>query len=131
MTQPVLIYIAKEGCPACIAFQPEWEKIKQRLRGKAHFVKFVCDPPRVVIPSCLAKYATWYPSIILAGPKSYYKKYTHDDRVLPCDGHTIKAKKYNAVETSYGYEYAGRPNNADNVVMWYGQVVDKVLREDA
>lgn len=130
---PVLIYIAKEHCPACIRYQPEWEEVKRRLNGRARFVKFNCDPPYVNVPPCLAKYGTWFPSIILAGPNSYFREYTPDDQVNKIDhrdGYTIKAKKYNAVETASGYQYAGRGNTADGTVMWFNQVVNNVLNND-
>lgn len=126
---PVLIYLAKNNCPACIRYEPEWEEVKRRLNGRARFVKFNINAPYSNTPTSLAKYATWFPSIILAGPKSYFREFTPNDQINTVDhrdGYTIKAKKYNAVETSSGYQYGGRENTADGTVMWFNQISNTV-----
>src|SRR3990167_6936139 len=131
-TIPVLIYLSKNGCPACKSFEQHWEKIKQRLIGKVRFVKFTCDLNRQACP-CLRKYTTWYPSIILAGPKSYFRVFTADDKVNEIDysdQYEIKALKFNAVKKSDGFEYAGRPNTADGVISWFNRVSDQIIQID-
>lgn len=129
---PVLIYLSKNGCPACKAFEPHWEKIKQRLNGKTRFVKFMCDEHRHACPG-LQKYAGWYPSIILAGPKSYFRIFTADDKVNEVDysnSYEIKALKFNAVEEGDEFKYGGRPNTADGVVSWFNRVADRISQID-
>jgi hypothetical protein len=132
---PVLIYLAKDPCPACTFYNGEWEKTKQQLQGKARFVKFTCKPgmPGGNVPPPLAKYGTWFPSLILAGPKSYFRIFTPDDKVNDdeySDQYAIKGKKFNAVETSTGYEFAGRTNTADNTVMWFNQIASTIPQYD-
>ena len=139
LSLPVLIYISKQNCPGCLFYNNEWEKVKQQLNGRARFVKFTCypgpssDPNSKNIPPPLAKYGTWFPSIILAGPKSYFKCFTPDDQINTdeySNDYIIKAKKFNAVETNDEYEFAGRPNNADQTVMWFNQIVNSVSEYD-
>ena len=133
MDLPVLIYIAKDGCSACIKYSSEWEKIKTALNGRARFIKFTFSPPNLLIPPPLAKYGGWAPSIILAGPKSYFRCYTPNDQINTdeyADNYTIRGKKFNSVEADGGYQYAYRPNTADNTILWFNQVVDDVLNND-
>lgn len=131
MDLPVLIYIAKYRCPACVNFEKEWEQVKQKLQGRARFVKFNCyDQGRdLPPPPVLDLYSSWFPSIVLAGPKSYYRCFTNDDRINTeeySDKYTIKGIKFNAVKTNSGYEFGGRPNSADSVVNWFNQVVNTI-----
>lgn len=127
---PVVIYISKAGCPACVSFDPEWSKIKQQLQGKARLVKFVCDYERFP-PPCLARYSSWFPSIICVGPKSYYRIYTPNDQINQRDyssNYEFKAKKFNAVEQTNPatgqtvFEFSGRPNNAANFMTWFNRL---------
>lgn len=135
---PVLIYIAKGSCPACTVFNTEWEKLGQMLKGKARLVKFACQPgtPGGNIPPVFNKYFQpkgWYPTILLAGPNSYFKAFTPDDKVNIAqysDSYTVRARKFNSVEIPNGYEYAGRPNNADNIFMWFNQVAPTIRDYD-
>lgn len=127
---PILIYIAKNSCPACVIFNKEWEKIKMMLNGRAIFVKFACQPgtPGGNVPPVFDKYFEpkgWFPTLLLAEPKSYYTAFTPNDQVNTqtySDQYIIKAKKFNAVKTQNGYEYAGRPNTAENILLWFNQV---------
>ena len=133
MNLPVLIYIAKDPCPACTAYNPEWEKIKRELDGKARFVKIICNAQTPHPPPCLAKYAHWFPSIVLVGPKSYFRCFTPDDKINREDwveGYIIKGKKFNALEDRGVYQYAGRPNTAENTLMWFNQVVGIIPQID-
>lgn len=129
---PVLIYGAKEKCPACHHFEPEWEELSRQLQGQVRLVKFTCNsqkPP----PAPLKKYFTWFPSIILAGPKSYFRCFTHDDQVNEdefSDDYVIKAQKFNAKETPQGYEFAGQPNTAKNVIDWLKKTAPSVWYYD-
>jgi len=129
---PILIYLSRTGCPACMAFEPHWEKIKHELNGRVRFVKFVCDSSRKTCPG-LQKYADWFPSIILAGPKSYFRVFTADDKINNVDysgSYEIKGLKFNAIKTSTGYEYAGRANTSSTVIPWFNRVVDKIPQID-
>jgi hypothetical protein len=140
MNLPILVYISKESCPACVRYNEEWEKIKTQLNGKARFVKFNCQPgqPGRNIPPVFNKYFQpqgngVFPTILLAGPNSYFRAFTPDDKVNIneySDQYTIKAKKFNSVEIPGGYEYAGRPNTADNTVNWFNQIVNTVPEYD-
>lgn len=129
---PILIYLSKDGCPACKYFESQWDKIKQKLNGKVRFVKFTCDHNRQACPG-LQKYVGWYPSIVLAGPKSYFRIFTTDDKVNEIDyvsSYEIKGLKFNAVKTSNGFEYGGRPNTADGVISWYNRISDQIPQID-
>ena len=129
---PVLIYGAKERCGACGSYDHEWEEIKRRLGGRARFVKFLTTKDRPPPPP-LARYMTWYPSLILAGPKSYFRCFTPDDQVNTQEyspHYTIRAKKFNAVETADGFEYAYGDNTADNTINWFNQVAPTVAQYD-
>ena len=129
---PVLIYGGKEGCKACVAFESEWTELCRRLQGQARLVKFNCDyekPP----PGPLKKYFGWYPSIALAGPKSYFRCFTPDDQVNEdefSDDYMIRARKFNATEGPDGFEFAGNGNTARNVEDWFRQVAPTVQLYD-
>ena len=136
---PVLIYFSKDHCPACTYYNDEWEKVKTQLDGKARFVKFKCDPgaPGKNIPPVFNKYfqpqGGWFPTIMLAGPKSYFRAFTPDDKVNNeeySNEYTVKAKPFNRIETPLGYDYAGRPNTADNTILWFNQIVNTVPEYD-
>lgn len=121
MQAPVLIYGSKEGCPACVYFEPEWEKICAKLKGKARIVKFNCTAAKPA-PKPLAPYFTWFPSVILAEPGSYYRCFTPEDKVNEKDwseNNKITAAKFNAVSTGSGYEFGGKKNSAENVIAWF------------
>lgn len=135
MNLPVLIYVAKKGCPACVYYDTQWTEVKERLRGLARFVKFTCDPnvAGMNIPPPLEYYVTWFPTILIAGPKSYFRIFTPDDKVNEdeySDNYTIRAKKFNAVQTDKGFEFAGRGNTADATIMWFNQIVNTVSQFD-
>ncbi len=131
MDLPVLIYISKYRCPACDHFKKEWEQTKQKLAGRARFVQFACwdqgkDLPP---PPVLDQYSGWFPSIVLAGPKSYYRCFNPDDQINTAEysnSYTIKGIKFNAVKTNDGYEFGGRPNTAEAISNWFNQVVGTI-----
>ena len=130
MSLPVLIYISKYRCPACVHFQKEWEQIKEKLKDRAIFVEFKCYdqgkdlPP----PAVLDQYSSWFPSLVLVGPNSYFRCFTPDDRIATTysDKYSIKGVKFNAVKTNEGYEFAGRPNTSETVVNWFNQVAGTI-----
>lgn len=132
MNLPVLIYISKEGCPACSHFDAEWGKIKNNLSGKARFVKFVTTA-NLGPPPALLKYSGWFPSVVLAGPKSYFRVFTDDDKINDIDydgNYVIKAKKFNAAEENGTFVFGGRPNTANSVETWFSQVSPTVREYD-
>src|SRR5665648_764544 len=117
MEVPVLIYIAKHGCGACEKYQPEWEQVQHKLAGRARCVKFDCyaPPEHLPPPPPLAEYSSWYPNLVLAGPKSYGRCFTPDDQINSkqwSDDYTIKGTVMNAVRTPSGYQHAGDPYTA-------------------
>lgn len=131
---PVLIYISRVECPACEGFQDqfgrnvpgfdvEWDKAKYALRGKARFVKIKCAPKEGLnAPPPLMKYAGWFPSVVMAGPRSYFRCFTPEDQVNTeeySNTYQILGKKFNSVMTPGGYEHSGRPNTAENLVNWF------------
>lgn len=130
MDLPVLIYLSKYRCSACVNFQDEWEQTKQKLAGRARFVEFKCYdqgqdlPP----PAVLDLYSSWFPSLVLAGPNSYSRCFTPDDRVAPSysDKYTMKGVKFNAVKTGDEYVFGGRANTSNNVVNWFNQIVGTI-----
>src|SRR5579875_1028003 len=129
---PILIYISKDGCGACEMFNNEWDKIKMDLKNRAVFVRFKCTNEKKP-PSCLAKYVLWFPCIVLAGPKSYFRCFTHNDKINEVDydpNYTIKGKQFNAVESNGQIVFAGRNNNRDTVVNWFNQVHTEVMLND-
>ena len=134
LRKPVLIYISKAGCPACQDFEPEWKKLIQNPQVKQNFtlVKFICDkqtPP----PPNLAEYVGWFPQVLLAGPKSYYRIFTHDDQINQvdyADDYVIKAKQCNSVETSQGTKFAGRAYTENLVLAWLSTVANQVPEFD-
>jgi hypothetical protein len=138
MNLPVLIYLAKDTCPACVNYNNEWEEVKEELDGRARFVKFICHPgmPGRNIPPVFNHYFQpdgWFPTVLLAGPKSYFRAFTPDDKINEdeySDNYTIRAKKFNSIETPSGYEYGGRPNSADNTILWFNQIVNTVPQYD-
>lgn len=135
MDLPVLIYIAMEGCGACERYEKEWPKVMAALAGRAKFIKFNCYaggknlPP----PAVLELYTGWFPSILLAGPNSYYRCFTPDDQTNKeeySDRYVIKGIKFNAVWTNQKYEFGGRENNAENTINWFNQTVGSIPKID-
>ena len=135
MDRPILIYIAMDGCHACKNYDKEWPKVMKALQGRATFVKINCYekgkelPPPVV----LAPYANWFPSIVLAGPNSYYRCFTPDDQVNKeeySDKYLIKGVKFNAVWTGKEFEFTGRDNSAENTINWFNQTVGSIPQID-
>lgn len=129
---PVLIYISKQGCPACIKFAAEWENIKQRV-SDVIIVKFVCSNTKLPHPS-IAKYAAYVPTILMAGPKSYYKVFTIDDKendvdYNPKSGYIIKAIKYDLFDEN-NKPIPGRGNTAENIIRWIHENYDTVRKID-
>lgn len=138
LDMPVLIYLAKDPCPGCSFYNKEWEKVKKELDGKARFVKFTCKPgtPGGNIPPVFNQYFQpngWFPTVLLAGPKSYFRAFTPEDKVNEdeySDSYTVRAKPFNRIEIASGYDYAGRPNTAENTILWFNQVVGTVPQYD-
>lgn len=133
--QPVIIYLAKDGCPACVKTDPEWKKVVSQLGNKFNMIEFTCYrmgeslPP----PPCLEKYTQWFPTILMAGPNSYYRCFTVDDKINTVDyspDYIIKAIPMNAVETASGYEYTGHPYSADYIVDWINRTLPKIKQLD-
>lgn len=132
LTLPVLIYGAKEGCGACKFFESEWQQLCRELQGQARLVKFNCTRDKPA-PGPLQKYLTWYPSIVLAGPKSYFRCFTPDDGVNEQDfteDYIIKAKKFNATEGPAGFQFAGQNNSARNIADWFRQTAPTLSSYD-
>lgn len=129
---PVLIYVSKEGCGGCKNFTPQWEIVKEKLKGRARFVKFVCNNEKMPFPNIL-KYCITVPTVMMAGPKSYFKIFTDDDKVNEIDydsKYVIKGLKYNAVEVNGKFEDLGRQYTAEGVLIWFQQNVDKITKMD-
>ena len=129
---PVLIYISKPGCPACLAFESQWKAIINQLGRRARLVKFQCSS-LAEIPPPVRIYTNVYPTIILAGPKSYFRVFTPEDQPNEVDykeDYVIKAEKFNAVKTARGYEPAGRPHTASNVMDWFNLMAPTVPSYD-
>lgn len=121
MDLPILIYGSKDGCPACVRFDHEWKEVCRRLENKARLIKFNCTAQKPA-PKPLRRYFTWFPSIMIAEPESYFKCFTVDDQVNEkewSEDNVINGIKFNAVETPTGYDFAGRPNTAENVISWF------------
>lgn len=130
--QPVLMYISREGCGGCKLFNPQWEIVKQKLSGRARFVKFVCSNEKQPFPN-IRKYCPTVPSLVLAGPKSYFRVFTVDDKVNEAEynpNYVIKGIKFNAVEKGTTYENLGRPYTAEGVLLWFDQQVNKIPHLD-
>jgi hypothetical protein len=117
---PILIYFAKEGCPACIQYESEWKKVIQQLKEKGRFIKFNCSstlPP----PPSLSPYVDAFPTIMLAAPRSYFKCFTPNDQINyeECtNGYTIKGIKMNP----------DRGLNSNKTVEWFHENVPSILR---
>lgn len=129
---PVLIYLKKDGCPACEVFDAEWEKIKDGLQGRARFVKFTMNS-NLPAAGPLKEYSTWAPSIILAGPKSYFRCFTPEDGVNEDEfspNYTIKAKKYAATMTPQGYKYTNERNDSKSIISWFDKISPSVRQFD-
>lgn len=138
---PVLIYISKPGCPACIAFKSQWQTLINQLGKSVRMVQFECAKQQDIPPQ-LRVYTNVFPTIILAGPKSYYKIFNPDDsinqNIFNANGtmkpeyqsYTIKAEKFNAVKTSRGYEMGRTPHTAPNVADWLNLTIPKVSSYD-
>jgi len=110
---PVLIYVGKQNCPGCLKYNPEWEDIVQRLHGKARLVKFTCTnqlPP----PPPIDPYVEFFPTVLLAAPRSYFKCFTQNDQINydQCmSGYVIKGIK---MDPKNGY-------TAKDTVQWFNQ----------
>jgi hypothetical protein len=129
---PVLIYISKPGCPACMAFETQWKAVISQLNKRARLVKFQCSS-LTEIPPPLRIYTNVYPTVILAGPKSYFRVFTPDDQPNEVDyneSYVIKAEKFNAVKTESGYQQGGRPYTASTVIDWFNLVAPTVPNYD-
>jgi len=131
--RPVLIYVSKEQCPACVQFERSrvWERIKLAIGDKnAIFVKFHVNPfKNEVIPDVLTKPDYLYPMIILAAPQSYYRCFTPDDKINPTcpPGYKIKGFRYGVVEEPSGkYIWSGRAPTVESVVDWFNKVSPQI-----
>ena len=136
--KPVLIYVSKEKCPACDAFDRnhEWDKIKASITdANAIFVKFVVSN-NSRIPDVLTKRDYYYPMIILVAPRSYFSCFTHNDQVNPTGPiatgkpYTIKGFRYNVVEDGGKYTWAGRQTNATGVIAWFNKMAPEIPKID-
>ncbi len=117
---PVLILISSEDCGWCKKFAPEWEKLKQKLNGKARFVSFRKRTIAESLPAALSEYAGWLPMIILTSAAEYNKYFTSDDRVISNTG-KMRATRFNAIEEEGKVRPASTPNTADAVALWFRQ----------
>lgn len=116
---PVLIFFSKPGCPACLLFKPHWEELRSRLHGRANMVRFECETPDK-IPPAFRHFIQYYPTILLAGPYSYYRIYTKDGKINQVDdnaNYKIKAKKWGIIESTG--EYEGVAPTAGNVMNFF------------
>lgn len=125
LTLPVLIYIAKDKCPACIHYASEWEDVITKLNGRARMVKIVCYPQgqNLPPPPPLKLYVQAFPTIFLAGPRSYFRCFTPDDQInydQYADDYIIKGIKM---------ETLGR-RDAESTVEWFNQVVSTIDQLD-
>lgn len=130
--KPILIYVAKENCPACDKFTRDgnWERIMSTIGdGRATFVKFEIGPDRA-LPDVLTRRDYFFPMIILAAPNSYYRCFTRDDKINSSgwtNGYKIKGFRFNVVEDQDGkYTWAGRETNASGVIDWFNKVAPKI-----
>lgn len=116
LSLPILIYVAKDKCPACIQYQPEWEKVSNVLNGQARIVKINCYPNNENLPPPppLSQYIQWFPSILLAGPRSYFRCFTPDDQINHdqySDDYTIRCLQ---MDTSQGVD-------AESTLAWFNK----------
>lgn len=127
---PILIYISKEKCPACNKFKSEWDIIRNALKDKVHCINFHIDPERnQMIPKVLTKPYIYYPTVILAGPKSYYRCYTPDDKINVYgwnENYTIKGIRFGVVEQNGIYEWSGRYPTAKTILDWFEKVSPQI-----
>lgn len=139
MNLPVLYYIRKVGCPACHSFENQWNKLihDPYLQDKIRFIEYTYSGKNP-IPKPISKYATWFPSIILFNPQSYYSTFTTDGKLLPdyqeyitLGGQqvpkVIKGIKYNAQLNAAGeYSFANLPNTYEDIKHWIATIYNTV-----
>lgn len=122
---PILIYVGKDKCPACIHFDSEWQKIINKLNGKARLIKFICYPQgqNLPPPPPLRPYVEAFPTLLLAGPNSYFRCFTPDDQVNRgqySDNYSIRAIKMDT----------NMPRTVENIVNWFEQISPQLSRVD-
>jgi len=130
---PVLVYISKKGCSACNGFTDEWKSIVYRLGGIARCVRFVCENDSKV-PPCIRGYTYWYPTVILIGPKTYFKCFTVDDMVNKMDykdNYIMRGIVYNVVMDKDKAEFGGFPYTSDAIISWFYRAVDILVDESS
>jgi len=124
--KPVLIYISKENCPACLAFSREWTQIKRMIGdNRATFVTFHVTPSKA-IPPVLTRPDYWFPTLILADPESYYHCFTPNDQPRPdnwTDDYKIKGHRYASVEQDGKLIWSGKMANANSIVDWFNRMI--------
>lgn len=127
---PVFIFVAQTGCPACEMFKPEFEKVALKLKGKVNFVKFTLELGKQVPPP-FAKYCTWYPSLLLCSPTSYFAIFDTNNKPRPSfdEKMTIRCEKYASVYDDGSFHYTHLPHTSDRVVKWALRVLPKVQKK--
>ena len=142
LQKPVLIYVSKEQCPACVEFarDKQWEQVKRTIGDhNATFVKFHVNPhgsKPEFIPDVLTKKDYYYPMFILAAPNSYYTFFTPDDKINPegwTPGNKVKGVRFAVVDDPQGggkFTWSGRSANAENIVSWFQKSAPKVIQMD-
>lgn len=124
---PILIYISKIGCPGCMLFNEEWEKIKEKLSGQARLIRFNYNAGINELHPSLVPLVPWFPMILLTSPRSYFRLFTHDDQINNFEGnqnYRLKAFQYNVAliprETPAGGRY-----DCESILGWYTQAIKR------
>ena len=128
---PICIYLSKKNCPSCGLFENEWNILKKSYLSKyIKFVKFESQD-NYNIPPYLNVYATWFPSIVLCDPDTYYLYYTKDNEYADTwsEKGLIKGIKFNAILDENKYTYIGLPNQAYVIELWLKKSYQYILNE--
>lgn len=135
MDLPILMYVSKWQCPACIRFKNEWEDIKQKLNGRMRWVEFRCyDAGRdLPPPPFIADHNIWFPYIMLVGPKSYAKCYDENGNVRQeavDNNYKFKSIKFNVVKDGDEYVPIGMKYSANDIIAWFNQNAGSIASID-
>lgn len=133
MNSPILIYVSKQSCGACNAFNDEWKKIKEELAGKVRFVRFkTTDTKDERLPPCINEQVRWFPTVLLVPPRVYFRAYTIDDDINEVDyrdDYKFKVYHYDSVNLENGnFTRAGSSYDHESVIGWFEQVVGQLYK---